>query len=141
MLGRISTISNDYCYWNVTSTNLAYDQQAPHSGKAAATGVQSVLFLAEVQHLKLLLHQDYATLTDSCIRSCMHDNEIIARCMRPTAISVDICLSHRCRYIQLPMNAVMTEAWQHKWQPLPGAMTLPGAEGSHTMHRRLLCKL
>ena len=35
-----------------------------------------------------------------------------------------------CRYIQLPINAVMTEAWQNKWQPLPDGTPLPGAEGT-----------
>lgn len=34
-----------------------------------------------------------------------------------------------CRYIQLPINAVMTEAWQNKWQPLPGGTPLPGETG------------
>lgn len=36
---------------------------------------------------------------------------------------------HGLRYIQLPINAVMREAWQSKWQPLPGSRP----DGTETM--------
>ncbi|KAA6425596.1 MAG: hypothetical protein FRX49_04493 [Trebouxia sp. A1-2] len=37
-------------------------------------------------------------------------------------------VDHGFRYVQLPINVAMPEAWRDKWQPMPIAMPLPDAE-------------